>query len=74
MTIYKVLFEKIYAILALLTIEIFLGWLTDCGDQKGSPPKIYLTYPIMMTLGTVMHYPKKIQEIYKLCDTPLEFC
>ena len=44
------------------------------GTKKAPLPKICLTYPTMMTLSTVMHYPKKIQKIYKSCDTPLEFC
>ena len=44
------------------------------GTKKAPLPKIGLTYPTMMTLGTVMHYLKKIQKIYKSRDIPLEFC
>ena len=69
MAIYKVLFENTYMILALLTMDLFFG-VMDWGDQKDSPPKICLIYPTMMTLGTVMHYPKKIQKVYKSRDTP----
>ena len=32
------------------------------------------TSPIMMKLGTVIPYLKKIQKLYELRDTPLEFC
>ena len=47
------------------------GW----GGQKGSLlPKICHTYPTMMELVTVIHYPKKIQKIYELRDKPLKFC
>ena len=38
------------------------------------PPKICHTYPMMMKLGTVIPYLKKIQKIYKFRDTPFEFC
>ena len=34
-------------------------------------PKICLTYPTMMKLGTVIPYLKKIQKIYESRDTPL---
>ena len=37
------------------------------GGQKRAPPQK------MMTLGTVIPYPKKIQTICKSRDTPLEF-
>ena len=37
-------------------------------------PKICHTYSTMMKLGTVVPYLKKIQKIYKSCDTPHEFC
>ena len=45
------------------------------GEQKGPPPlpKICHIYPIMMKLGTVIPYPKKIQKIYESRDTPREF-
>ena len=46
MVIYKVLLEKIYTILTLLTMGLFSGLLTDWGDQKGSPPlnMSYISY------------------------------
>ena len=37
-------------------------------------PKISHTYPTMIKLGTVIPYLRKIQKIYKSCDTSLEFC
>ena len=36
--------------------------------------KIKYAYLTMMKLGTAILYPKKIQEIFKSRDTPLEFC
>ena len=62
MTIYKVLFEKLNTILALLTMGLFFGAAHGLGGQKGPLPKICLTYPTMKTLGTVIPYPKKIQK------------
>ena len=45
------------------------------GGTKGPPlPKIYHKIPIMTKLGTLIPYLKKIQNIYELRDTPLEFC
>ena len=78
MAIYKVLFEKLYTILTLLTMDLFFeaahGLMGGGGRGKKAPlPKIRLTYPTMMTLGTVIPYPKKIQTICKSRDTPLEF-
>ena len=35
--------------------------------------KICNTYPIMMKLGTVIPYLRKIQKMYESRDTPLEF-
>ena len=66
MAIYKVLFEKLYTILTLLKMGLFFrgcSWIG--GNKKSSLPKICLAYPTMMTLGTVIPYPKKIQKIYK---------
>ena len=40
----------------------------------GHLPKKCYAYPIMMKLGTVILYLKKIQQIYKSPDTPPEFC
>ena len=45
------------------------GW----GRKKATHPKIYHTNPIMMKLGTVIPYPKKIQKIYEPRDTLFEF-
>ena len=48
------------------------GW---GGDLFASPfPKIRHKYPTMMKLGTVIPYLRKIQKMYKSCDTSLEFC
>ena len=47
------------------------GW---GGGKKGPLPKICHTFPAVMKLGTVIPYPKKIQKIYELRDTPLAFC
>ena len=44
------------------------------GGKKTALSKICHTYPILMKLGTVAPYLKKIQKIHKLRDTPLEFC
>ena len=44
------------------------------GGQKGNPSLKPDTYPTMMKLATVLLYLKKIQKIYKSCDTLLEFC
>ena len=45
------------------------------GGKRSLLPKIYLTYPTMMKLGTVIPYLKEIQKIYEsLCDTPPKFC
>ena len=74
MAIFKMLFEKLYTILALLKMGLFSGLLTDWGTRKSPLPKICLTYPKMMTLGAVVPYLKKIQKLYKSRDTPLEFC
>ena len=54
--------------------ESFRGCSQMGGGKKASLPKISQTYPIMMKLGTVIFYLKKIQKIYKPRDTPLEFC
>ena len=44
------------------------------GGKKAPLPKICHTYPTMIKLTTLIPYLKKIQKIYKSCDTPLEFC
>ena len=40
----------------------------------GRQPKICLTYPTIMKLGTVIPYLKKTQKIYKSHETPFDFC
>ena len=44
------------------------------GIQKCPLPKIYHTYPTIMKLYTVLPYLKKIQKLYKLLITTLDFC
>ena len=44
------------------------------GVKKAPFPKVCCTYPIMMKLGKIIAYIKKIQKIYKSRDTLLEFC
>ena len=56
-----------------LFFEAAHGLMGGGGGKKAPLPKICLTYPTMMTLGTVIPYPKKIQTICKSRDTPLEF-
>ena len=74
MAIYKVLFEKLYTILTILMMGLFFEAVHGLGGtKKASLLKICFTYRTMMTLGTVIPYPKKIQKIYKSRDTPLEF-
>ena len=44
-------------------------------DKQAPLPTICYTYSsTMMKLGTLIPYLKKINEIYKLRDTPLKFC
>ena len=50
------------------------GWGGGGGQKGPSLPKICHTYPTMMKLRTVIPYLKKIQKIYKSCDTSLDFC
>ena len=50
------------------------GW-GGGGGQKGLPlPKICDTFPVIMKVGTVIPYLKKIQKIFESRDTPLQFC
>ena len=74
MAIYKVLPEKIYTILTLLTMGLFFVAAPRLGEPKRLPSLKCLTYPTMMTLGIAMHYPKKIQNMFKSRETPPEFC
>ena len=59
------------------TQDGLFGATHGCGEQ--SPHlhcpvhKICHTHPIMMQLGTVVPYLKKIQKIYESRDRPLEF-
>ena len=48
------------------------GW--EGGGKKKPLFKICHTYPILMKLGMVIPYLKKIQETHKSCNTPLDFC
>ena len=43
------------------------------GGKKAPLHKICHSYPTMMKLGTVISYLEKMQGIYELRDTPLEF-
>ena len=43
------------------------------GKKLPHVPKICHTYPTMMKLGTAIPFPKKIQDLYELRDTLLEF-
>ena len=44
------------------------------GSKKTPLRKTCHTYPTMMKHATIIPYLRKIQKIYKLRDTPLEFC
>ena len=60
-------------ILTLFTMSIFgatHGGGGGGGLKRPPLPKIYLTYPRMMKLGTVIPYLNKIQRIYESRDTP----
>ena len=46
------------------------GWV----GQERPLPKICHTYPTVMKLGTVIPCLKKIQKIFKSCDTSHDFC
>ena len=52
----------------------FFGAAHQWRRAKRSLPKICHTYPTMMIRGTVIPYLKKMQNIYELRDTLLEFC
>ena len=60
---------SLYTILILLRRGLFSGLHMDCGTKKVPIPKICLTYPTVMTLGTTISYPKKTEKIYKSRDT-----
>ena len=49
----------------------FFGAAHAWKELKSSLRKIYHTYPIMMKLGTVLPYVKKIQLTYKSFAHPL---
>ena len=68
------LYFRFWCYLTLFKMSFFgaaHGW--EWG-QKGHLPKICHTYPTMIKLGTVIPYIKKIQKIYELHVTPLQFC
>ena len=71
LSVAKNFLRPVSAPLTLFWIDLFgsaHGW----GEgQKESLPKICQAYPTMIKLGTVMSYPKKIQNIYKSRGTPL---
>ena len=54
------------------------GPFRSCSGWWGGPQRYYClksaTHPAMMKIGTLIPYLKKIQKIYKSCDTPLELC
>ena len=52
----------------------FFGAAHGWRGKKAPLPNICHAYPIMMKLGTVIPYLRKIQKIEKSRDTPLEFC
>ena len=49
-------------------------WAKGGGGEKALLPQICHTYPTMIKLGADIPYRKKIQKIYELRDTLLEFC
>ena len=53
--------------------KMLTGWGGTWG-KKAPLPKICHTYPIMMKLGTVIPYFKKIQKIHESCDTSPNVC
>ena len=78
--ILSLLADRHYSKLSSYVISTYSGWaffgmFPDGGDLFGPHlPKICHTYPTMIKPGTAIPYPKKIQKIYKSCDTSLEFC
>ena len=51
----------------------FPGLLKDWGQKVAALHKICHIYPIMMKLGRVIRYLKKIQTIKDLCETSTDF-
>ena len=76
--IYKFFYFKCAVYLNPIQDGLFLGCSRMGGGERGTKrpplPKICHTYPTMMKLGTVIPYTKKIQKIYELRDTSLDFC
>ena len=71
--------EKLFQLLSKKTavVTLFRMGVFRAAHRWGgrSPlPKICQTYPIIMKLGTLICYLKKIQKMYKLHDPPIEFC
>ena len=62
------------ASLTLFRMGLFWAAHRGGGGFLAPLPKICLTYPTMMKLGTVIPYHRKIQKMYKSRATFLEFC
>ena len=67
------LLSKKAAVLTLFRMASF-GAVHVSGGKRPSTYKICQTYTTIMKLGIVIPYLKKIQKMYKLHDTSLEFC
>ena len=74
MTIYKLLFEKLYGILNLLTTGLFFKAAHGLGGPKMPPPQnmSYISYNDDTWYSYTL--PKENHKIYKSRDTPLAFC
>ena len=67
--------EKVFIYFNLIQNGLFRGC-SQIGETKKTPPslpKICCTYHTIMKLGTLIHYLKRIQKIYKSSDTSVEF-
>ena len=59
--------------LTLFRMDLFEA-VHGCGKPIKAPnPKICHTYPTITKLGTLIPYLKKMQNIYRSRDTPLQF-
>ena len=52
----------------------FFGAAHGWGGERSPLSKICHTYPTLMKIGTVKLYLKKIQNLHKSRDTPLDLC
>ena len=52
----------------------FFGAAHGWGGERPPLSKICHTYPTLMKIGTVKPYLKKIQNLHKSRDTPLDLC